>query len=386
MTGPSWAIRVRSALLGGWEPVPAEFIVRRSYYPWLVVGTTCIAAFIGQLDASIVQLTLPTLEHDFVARLSVVSWVAIAYQLGFASSLPVFARLAEIAGRKVMYLTGFVLFTLASALCGLASDLPQLVAFRVLQGIGGAMLGANSIVILVKAAGHGRQGRAMGIFAAAQAVGVSMGPLAGGVLLAALGWRWVFWVNLPFGLAAAVIGWLVIPRTTDLGSDRRFDWLGRNSADPGIDVRAAGDQRKLCLGSDLADNYRGRRRCCDSLIGVHAPGAPGAGAADRPRPVPYYRICRRHSGGRFVLRDAVRRVFSDVVRLGARLSRFAADGGNPAGDHPGGARDRRAVQRRAARAAGGAHGVAQRHGCVRGGPDPAVEGADRRRGEPRRAS
>ena len=226
MSGPPWVIRVRSAVLGGWEPPPAAFIVRRSYYPWLVVGTTCIAAFIGQLDASIVQLALPTLEHDFVARLSLVSWVAIAYQLAFASSLPVFARLAEIAGRKVMYLSGFVLFTVASGWCGLASDLPQLVAFRVLQGIGGAMLGANSIVILVQAAGPGRQGRAMGIFAAAQAVGISVGPLAGGVLLAALGWRWVFWVNLPFGLAAAVIGWLVIPRTIDLGSDRRFDGRG----------------------------------------------------------------------------------------------------------------------------------------------------------------
>jgi MFS family permease len=219
-------MRLRSTLLGGYEPAPAEFFTRRPYYPWLVVGTTCIAAFIGQLDASIVQLTLPTLEHDFAARLSAVSWVAIAYQLAFAAILPVSARLAEIAGRKLMYLTGFALFTLASALCGLASDVAQLIAFGALLGIAGAMLGANSIVILVKVAGAGHQGRAMGIFAAAQAVGVSMGPVVGGVLLAALGWRWVFWVNVPFALAAAAIGWFVIPQTEDLGSDRRFDRRG----------------------------------------------------------------------------------------------------------------------------------------------------------------
>jgi len=103
----------------------------------VVVGTTCIAAFIGQLDASIVQLTLPKLEHHFLARLSAVSWVAIAHQLAFAAALPVFARLAASTGRKVMYLSGFALFTIASALCGLASDLAQLIAFRILLGIAG---------------------------------------------------------------------------------------------------------------------------------------------------------------------------------------------------------------------------------------------------------
>ena len=225
-TGLSRATRLVSALRGGWEPAPAEFIAHRSNYPWVVVGTTCIGAFVGQLDASIVQLTLPTLEHHFLARLSAVSWVAIAHQLAFATALPVFARLAAITSRKLMYLTGFALVTIASALCGLAFDLTQLIAFRILLGIAAAMLGANSIVILVKAAGPARQGRAMGIFAAAQAVGVSIGPVTGGVLLATLGWRWVFWAGVPFSLAAVVIGWLVIPQTGDRGSDRRFDWQG----------------------------------------------------------------------------------------------------------------------------------------------------------------
>jgi EmrB/QacA subfamily drug resistance transporter len=225
-TGPPKAVRLVDSLSRGWEPPPAGFIARRSYYPWLVVGTTCIATFIGQLDASIVQLALPTLEHQFQARLSAVSWVALAHQLAFAAFLPVFARLAEIAGRKAMYLIGFVLFTLASTLCGLASDLIQLIAFRGLLGTAGAMLGANSVVILVKAAGPGRRGRAMGIFAAVQALGITMGPVVGGVLLATLGWRWVFWAGVPFALAGAIVGWLIIPQTADLRSDRRFDWRG----------------------------------------------------------------------------------------------------------------------------------------------------------------
>jgi EmrB/QacA subfamily drug resistance transporter len=214
------------ALLSGYEPAPSKHIASLTSYPWIVVGTTCIGAFIGQIDASIVQLALPTLERVFDARLGAVSWVAIGYSVAFASILPVFARLAEIFGRKLLYLTGFVLFTVASALCGFSSDLTQLIAFRVLQGIGGAMLGANSIVILVNAAGPSRRGRAMGIFAAAQAVGVSLGPAVGGVLLGTLDWRWVFWANVPFGIAGAVIGWLVVPQTTNIGSEKRFDWLG----------------------------------------------------------------------------------------------------------------------------------------------------------------
>ena len=167
-TGPSRAVRLVDIFRSGWEPAPAEFIARQSYYPWVVVGTTCIATFNGQLDASIVQLALPALEHQFQARLSAVSWVAIGHQLAFAAFLPVFARLAEVAGRKLMFLIGFALFTVALILCGLASDLIQLIAFRVLLGTAGAMLGANSVVILVKAAGPARRGRAMGIFAAAQ--------------------------------------------------------------------------------------------------------------------------------------------------------------------------------------------------------------------------
>ena len=191
-----------------YEPAPLQFVTRRSWYPWLVVGVTCIGGFIGQLDASIVQLALPTFEQQFDANLDAVSWVAIAYLLAFASALPVFARWSEIKGRKLLYLAGYAIFTLASALCGTVSDLRLLIAFRVLQGIGGALLGANSITILVKAAGPGRRGRAMGLFAAAQAVGISAGPVIGGLLLERLGWRWIFLVSVPCGLVGSLWdGW-----------------------------------------------------------------------------------------------------------------------------------------------------------------------------------
>jgi EmrB/QacA subfamily drug resistance transporter len=209
-----------------YEPPPSSFLASRPYYPWLVVGTTCIAAFAGQVDASIVQLALPTLERAFDARLSAVSWVAIAYVLSFAAILPVFARLAEMAGRKLMYLVGFTMFGLSSALCGFAPSLGWLIAFRVLQGVSGAMLGANSIVILVAGAGPERRGRAMGLFSAAQAVGISLGPAAGGLILGSLSWHWVFWVSVPFSLLGGLAGWFTVPQTAAVAADTRFDVPG----------------------------------------------------------------------------------------------------------------------------------------------------------------
>jgi EmrB/QacA subfamily drug resistance transporter len=209
-----------------YEPAPLQFFTRRSWYPWLVVGVTCIGGFIGQLDASIVQLALPTLERQFSANLDAVSWVAIAYLLAFASTLPIFARLSETKGRKLLYLAGYALFTVASALCGMVSDLRLLIVCRAIQGIGGALCGANSITILVKAAGPSRLGRAMGLFAAAQAVGISTGPVIGGLILAKLGWRWIFLVSVPFGLAGLIVGWLALSQTPQPTASKRFDWQG----------------------------------------------------------------------------------------------------------------------------------------------------------------
>jgi MFS family permease len=133
---------------------------------------------------------------------------------------------AEIAGRKTLYLSGFALFGLCSALCGLAPSLPSLVVFRILRGMSGSMLGANSVVILVAAVGPARRGKALGIMAAAQAVGLGLGPALGGVLLGTLGWRSIFWVNVPFAFLGAGLAWLIVPRTTSVAKDRRFDALG----------------------------------------------------------------------------------------------------------------------------------------------------------------
>jgi EmrB/QacA subfamily drug resistance transporter len=208
------------------EPPSLAWLARRSWHPWLVVGLVSIGAFVGQLDATIVQLALPTLGRHFGASLDQVSWIALSYLLAFAAFLPIFGRLCEMLGRKALYIAGYALFVGASALCGLATHFEELLAFRVLQGIGGALLGANSIAILVKTVPAASRGRALGYFAAAQAVGMSAGPALGGLILASLGWRWIFWITVPFGLLAMILGWLALPRGEGLERARGFDWGG----------------------------------------------------------------------------------------------------------------------------------------------------------------
>lgn len=208
------------------EPAPLAWLVDRSWHGWLVVGLVSVGAFVGQVDATIVQLALPTLGRAFNAPLQHISWVALSYLLAFAAFLPIFGKLCEMFGRKGLYIAGYAIFIVASALCGLAGSLEQLLAFRFLQGIGGALLGANSISILVATVPAAERGRALGYFAAAQAIGMSAGPALGGVILEALGWRWIFWVTVPFGAVAVVLGWLALPRTPGSGAGKGFDWGG----------------------------------------------------------------------------------------------------------------------------------------------------------------
>ena len=224
--GPASIAALRDAVLKGREPPPLRAIARLASYRWFVVGTVCIGAFMGQVDASMTQILLPQLEHDFAAPLSTVSWVAVGYILAMASFMPIFGRLADMVGRKLLYTSGFLVFVLGSALCGFASSLPELIAFRILQAIGAALLTANSVAIVVLAMKPEERGRGLGLQSAAQAIGLGAGPALGGLILDTLGWHWAFWINVPFGLAGAVLGWLVIPQTRNLGTGGRFDWQG----------------------------------------------------------------------------------------------------------------------------------------------------------------
>lgn len=216
------------------EPAPLPAFEGKSWTPALLLGLVCTGAFIGQLDATIVQLALPELARLFDARVEQVSWVALGYLVATAAFLPISGRLCEMLGRKSLYVAGYAVFVAASALCGFATTLGELVAFRILQGMGGSLLAANSIAILVATIPAEKRGHALGVFAAAQAVGMSAGPAIGGLVLAVLDWRWVFWLSVPFGLAATAIGWVALPRTRDIAAGARFDVGGALLVGPAI--------------------------------------------------------------------------------------------------------------------------------------------------------
>jgi EmrB/QacA subfamily drug resistance transporter len=219
------------SLQQGWrrfllEPPRPRRIAAHPRAYWLAVATVCVGAFMGQLDASIVALAFPTLQQDFNATLGAVQWVGLSYLLVLVSLVPAVGRVSDMVGRKLLYTYGFVVFIVGSALCGLAPGLLSLDAFRAVQALGAAMLQANSVAIIALAVPRAKLGRAIGIQGAAQALGLSLGPAVGGLLIAAGGWRLIFFVNVPAGVVGMVAGWFLIPRSRHLQERTPFDWTG----------------------------------------------------------------------------------------------------------------------------------------------------------------
>lgn len=208
------------------EPRRPEAIRERSDAHWFAVAAVCVGAFMGQLDASIVTVALPTLQQTFGVSVGAVTWVGLSYLLVLVATVVAVGRFADMWGRKLLYVYGFVIFTLASVLCGLAPDLAALCVFRALQAVGAAMLQANSLAIIVLVVPARALGRAIGLQGTAQALGLALGPSIGGLLLAAGGWRLIFFVNVPFGVFGAVAAILLVPRSRNLMTRARFDWTG----------------------------------------------------------------------------------------------------------------------------------------------------------------
>jgi len=207
--------------------LPRPAAVRESpRAPWLAVGVVCFGAFMGQLDASIVTITFPAMERDFGVSVAGVQWVSLVYLLGLIALLAPAGRLGDAVGRKLVYTYGFALFTVASAACGLAPSLGALILLRLAQAVGAAMLQANSVALVTTSAPKDRMRFALGVQAGAQSIGLALGPTLGGLLTATVGWRAVYWVNVPVGLVAIVAGRYLLPRTRQFSRPERFDWPG----------------------------------------------------------------------------------------------------------------------------------------------------------------
>lgn len=195
---------------------------------WTVMGMVDIGAFMATLDASIVNISLPKISLYFHVPLSgLVEWVIIAYLIVIVSLLLILGRLADMLGQKLLWVSGLVIFTISSALCGAAPSLLSLVIFRALQGIGGAMLMAIGPAMITRAFPVTERGRALGLLGVVVAAGTSAGPTVGGIITQVFSWRWIFYINVPIGIIAVIVTLrLLTERMRPNWGGQRFDLAG----------------------------------------------------------------------------------------------------------------------------------------------------------------
>ncbi|MFI6031471.1 MFS transporter [Amycolatopsis magusensis] len=202
---------------------------------WFALSVLSAATLMVVLDGSVVTIALPWIQRDLGFSQAGLAWVVNAYLIAFAGSLMLAGRLGDLAGRRRVFLLGMVVFTVASLLCGIAADRTALVAFRFLQGVGGAMASAVVLGMIVTLFPEPRErAKAIGVYSFVQAGGASIGLIAGGVLTQGLSWNWAFLVNLPIGVAAIALTWRLVAADRGLGVREGADLAGAGLVTGGL--------------------------------------------------------------------------------------------------------------------------------------------------------
>ncbi|MCL4369710.1 MAG: MFS transporter [Chloroflexi bacterium] len=178
-----------------------------SNYKWIALGITTLGALMFAIDATVVVLAVPAIMAELHSNLIIMVWVIMAYIFMSTVLLLALGRVADIYGRVRLYNLGFVVFTLGSAFCGLVQTDLQLVAARIVQGIGGAMLLVNSLAIITEVFPPRQRGTAMGINSLVFGAGGVIGPVVGGLILAITTWRWIFLINIPIGIIGTTLSY-----------------------------------------------------------------------------------------------------------------------------------------------------------------------------------
>lgn len=192
------------------------------------LASLSLSMLMPSLDTSIANAALPTLAHAFGAPFAQVQWIVLAYLLAIPTLIVGAGRLGDIVGRRRLLLAGICLFTLASLLCGIAPTLWLLVGARVAQGLGAATMMALTVAFVGETVPKARTGAAMGLLGTMSAIGTTLGPSFGGILMSALGWRTIFLVNVPLGVLNVILAYRYLPARPRAGKAARprFDHLG----------------------------------------------------------------------------------------------------------------------------------------------------------------
>jgi EmrB/QacA subfamily drug resistance transporter len=200
---------------------------------WIVAGVVLLGAVMSILDTTVINVAIDRLAIDFKTSLTTIQWVVTGYTLALAAVIPASGWAADRFGTKRIYLWSLALFMLGSILCGLAWSAGSLIAFRVLQGIGGGMIMPAVMTILTKKAGPQRMGRVMGVLGVPLLVAPILGPILGGWLVDDVSWRWIFFINVPIGIVAIALALIVLDRD-EPQPGHKLDWLGMAFLSPGL--------------------------------------------------------------------------------------------------------------------------------------------------------
>jgi EmrB/QacA subfamily drug resistance transporter len=193
--------------------------------PWAALGALCIGFFMIMVDTTIVNVAIPAMLTGLDATLTDIIWVNSVYLLTFAVPLLLTGRLGDRYGPKRLFVGGLVVFTLASALCGLADSAALLIAARAVQGLGAAMMTPQTMTFITRLFPPNKRGAPMGLWGGVAGIATIVGPVLGGVLVETLGWEWIFWVNVPVGVVGLVLALWLVPDWRP-GHSHSFDPLG----------------------------------------------------------------------------------------------------------------------------------------------------------------
>ena len=195
-------------------------------WKWFILSTVLLGATMSALDVSIVNVAMPTLKNTFGVSMAVIEWIAMAYMLTLTIFLPLFGRLADIYGRSKLYNIGFVVFSVGSLLCGMSATAAFMIVARIIQAVGAGLLQANSVALITHAFPAKERGKAIGIQGAVQAISMSVGPFVGGILIATVGWRAIFYVNIPIGILGTLAAIFILPPNQKMEKKEKVDYLG----------------------------------------------------------------------------------------------------------------------------------------------------------------
>jgi EmrB/QacA subfamily drug resistance transporter len=217
--------------------------------PWIVLVLVCLAQFMVILDATIVNVALPSIQTDLEMSDANLQWIVNAYTLLFGGFLLLGGRAGDLIGRKRVFLAGVVLFTGASLICGLAQNEVALILARGLQGLGAALVSPAALSIVTTTFREGAERtKAMGVWAAIAVGGGAVGLLLGGILTEALSWPWIFFVNVPVGIAAFVLSLRLVPESKDPAAHTSFDLAGAVTVTGGLILLVYGIVRSSQVG------------------------------------------------------------------------------------------------------------------------------------------